>query len=84
MITELRKSNKELEEALKKREEFLKEKPELIEFQQVIDDVMSKAGKKIENREAALRGLIRTTLNELVEKSQKIQELTKNISGLEK
>lgn len=79
MITELRKSNKELEEALKKREEFLKEKPELIEFQQVIDDVMSKAGKKIENREAALRGLIRTTLNELLEKNAELQETIKKI-----
>lgn len=79
MIKELRKTNKELEEALKKREEFLKEKPELIEFQEVIDKTLAGAGKNIQNREAALRKLIRETLNELLEKNAELREVIKKI-----
>lgn len=80
MIKELRKTNKSLEETLKKREEFLKEKPELIEFQEVIDKTLAGAGKNIQNREAALRGLIRLTLTQLHENAQQMQEVIKKIN----
>ena len=79
MIKELRKTNKDLEKALNKREEFLKEKPELIEFQEVIDKTLAGAGKNIQNREAALRKLIRETLNELLEKNAELQDTIKKI-----
>lgn len=80
MIKELRKSNKQLEEALKRRDELIKEKPELEEFQRVIEDVLLKAGKNVHNREAALRGLIRLTVSQLHENAKKIQDLTKKIN----
>ena len=80
MIKQLRSSNKQLEEALRKRDELIKEKPELEEFQKVIEGVLTKAGKNVQNREAALRGLIRLTLTQLHENVKKIQEITKKIS----
>lgn len=80
MLKELRPSNKQLEEALRKRDELIKEKPELEEFQKVIESVLTKAGKNVQNREAALRGLIRLTLTQLNENAKKIQEITKKIN----
>ena len=77
MIKQLRSSNKQLEEALRKRDELIKEKPELEEFQKVIEGVLTKAGKNVQNREAAL---IRLTLTQLHENAKKIQEITKKIS----
>jgi ElaB/YqjD/DUF883 family membrane-anchored ribosome-binding protein len=80
MIKELRSNNKQLQEALKRRDDLLKEKPELEEFQKDIESILTKSGKNVKNREAALRGLIRTTLTRLAENNKEIQELASKIT----
>ncbi len=64
-VRHMRLTNSHLEEALKKREEFLKAHPELQEFQEEIEGSLADAGKKLHNREAALRRIFRSLAIEL-------------------
>jgi hypothetical protein len=64
-LRQLRPTNSALDDALKARDEFLAANPELQDFQDEIDGSLADAGKKLHNREAALRRLFRSLAIEM-------------------